>query len=170
MSIKLRQYKKCDGNTIAGWIKSERALRMWSSDRYGDFPITADDINKKYYENNGDCDEADNFYPFVAFDDEGLIGHLIMRYVDKSKSTVRLGYIIVDDERRGQGYGKKMLQMAVAYAFDYLGAERITLGVFEINESAYGCYSAVGFKETGEISVRSPYGEDWRFIEMEITR
>lgn len=37
--------------------------------------------------------------------------------------------------------------MAIRYAFDMLKAEKITLGVFENNPSAYYCYKSVGFRE-----------------------
>lgn len=87
MSLRLRPYKPCDADKIAGWIKDEQALRKWSSDRFGEFPVTADDINNKYLGHNGDCTEADNFYPLTAFDDSGAVGHLILRYTDPHKKT-----------------------------------------------------------------------------------
>ena len=63
MSLQLRPYKPCDAEAIVRWIRDENALRLWSSDRFGDFPITAEDINRKYLLHNGDCAEPDNFYP-----------------------------------------------------------------------------------------------------------
>ncbi len=53
MEMKLRPYKAGDARTIISWIKDETALRKWSSDRYGAYPITAQDINYKYLEKNG---------------------------------------------------------------------------------------------------------------------
>ena len=87
MKLKLRQYKPCDADSIISWIKDENALRKWSSDRFGDFPITSEDINNKYIGNNGDCIEADNFYPLTAFDESGVVGHLILRYTDEKKAS-----------------------------------------------------------------------------------
>lgn len=170
MGLRLRQYKPHDAETIVSWIKDEEALRKWSSDRFGDFPITSEDINQKYLENNGDCVEADNFYPLTAFDDSGVVGHLILRYTDAEKKVIRFGFVIVDDAQRGKGYGKQMLQLAVKYAFEIYGAEKITLGVFDNNESAYHCYKAVGFVENGEEQFCELFGKQWRIIEMEINR
>ena len=45
--LKLRPYKPSDAEAIVSWIKDERALRKWSSDRYGAYPIAAEDINYK---------------------------------------------------------------------------------------------------------------------------
>lgn len=170
--LKLRPYKPSDAETIVSWIKDENALRKWSADRYGAYPIKAADINYKYLECNGDCEEPDNFYPLTAVDENGPIGHLILRYTDKDKSVIRLGFIIVDDSRRGIGYGKKMIQMAIQYAFDMLKAEKITLGVFDNNMSAYYCYKAAGFKEIAmeQDFVFEILGEKWKCIEMEINK
>lgn len=168
----LRPYKPSDAEIIAGWIKDEESLRKWSADRYGAYPITANDINYKYLECNGDCDEPDNFYPLTAVDVNGPIGHLILRYTNAAKTTIRLGFIIVDDNKRGLGYGKRMIQMAVQYAFDMLKAEKITLGVFDNNPSAYYCYKAAGFQEIPmcESSTFRILGEKWKCIEMEMYR
>ena len=111
--IRLRQYKASDAKTIIGWCKTEEDFRKWTSDRYDKFPITSEDMNKKYLENNGDCSEPDNFYPFTAVDDDGIVGHLVMRYVDEEKSVIRFGFVIVDDSKRGKGYGKQMIQLAL---------------------------------------------------------
>ena len=113
MGLRLRQYKPCDADNIVSWIKDEDALRKWSSDRFGDYPISAEDINNKYLENNGDCKEEDNFYPLTAFDESGVVCHLILRYTDEEKKVIRFGFVIVDDSKRGKGYGKQMLTLAM---------------------------------------------------------
>ena len=171
-TLRLRPYKPSDAQQIVSWIKDERAFHKWCSDRFGAYPITAEDINYKYLDCNGDCEEPDNFYPMTLVDECGPVGHLILRYTDKSKSTIRFGFVIVDDSRRGKGYGKKMLQMAIRYAFDMLKAEKITLGVFENNPPAYFCYKAAGFREpsTEKTFMIELLGEQWKCIELEVMR
>ena len=89
-----------------------RRLRKWTSDRYDHYPITPEDMNYKYIDCNGDCSEEENFYPFTAFDESGIVGHLILRYTDSEKKTLRIGFVIVDDSKRGKGYGKQMIMLA----------------------------------------------------------
>lgn len=170
--MKLRPYKPEDAKTIISWIKDERALRLWSSDRYGAYPVTAENMNYKYLECNGDCEEPDNFYPLTAVCDGELVGHLILRYTDKEQKTIRIGFVIVDDTKRGNGYGKRMIQMAIRYALDYLQAEKVTLGVFENNSSAYYCYKAAGFEEIKQEKqyIYEFQGEQWPCIELEVNR
>ncbi len=172
VGLKLRPYKPQDAKTIISWIKDERALRLWSSDRYGAYPVTAEDMNYKYMECNGDCEEQDNFYPLTAVSEEGIVGHLILRYMDPARKTLRIGFVIVDDTKRGKGYGKRMIQMATRYAFEMLQAEKVTLGVFENNPSAYYCYKSAGFEEieTGSKFVYEFADEQWTCIEMEVKK
>ena len=99
--LRLRQYKPEDAATIVTWCKDEESFRKWTSDRYDSFPIMAEDMNSKYIDNNGDCEEADNFYPLTAFDEDGIVGHLILRYIGAEKKEMRIGFVIVDDKKGG---------------------------------------------------------------------
>ena len=79
---------------------------------------------------------------------------------------MRIGFVIMDDARRGNGYGREMIRLALIYAFDLFKAERVTLGVFDNNPSAFRCYKAAGFKEYSEREVFL-LGENWRCTDME---
>lgn len=168
--LKLRTYKPCDAKTILTWCKDEVSFRKWTSDRYESFPITEADMNYKYVDCNGDCADLDNFFPMTAFDESGVVGHLIMRFTDKEKAVLRLGFVIVDDSKRGKGYGKEMIRLALKYAFEIMKVEKVTIGVFENNASAYHCYKAAGFKEveTAEEVWCEVCGEKWKIIDLEI--
>ena len=163
--LRLRPYKECDAETIASWIKDEYAFRQWSADRYDHYPVTGADINAQY----AAFADADWFYPMTAFDESGVVGHMIMRFTDPEKKTLRFGFVIVDVDKRGRGLGKEMLSLALKYAFDILKAEKVTLGVFEKNPAARYCYQAAGFREiTAEpAEYYHVLGEDWKCLEME---
>lgn len=170
--IGLRPYKPSDAKTIISWCKDEETFRKWTSDRYEHFPITESDMNYKYIECNGDCVEKDNFYPMTAFDESGIVGHLIIRYVNGNRNILRLGFVIVDDTKRGRGYGKIMIKLALKYAFEIFNAEKVTIGVFENNMTAYYCYKSAGFK--GVIMendiICELLGEKWKILELELNR
>ena len=166
--LRLRPYKACDAAAIVSWSEDEAAFRNWSADRFSTFPITAEDLNRHYEA----MAESDSFFEFTAFDKSGPLGHLIMRFTNDEKTTLRFGFVIVDPCKRGQGYGREMLNLAIRYAFDFLKVERITLGVFENNLPAYRCYRAAGFQETPccEASLYHIGTEDWKCTEMELTK
>ena len=170
--LKLRPFKNCDAKKIVSWCKDEKSFRQWCSDRFENFPISEDDIIKKYVENNGDCPEEDNFFPMTAFTSEQIVGHLIMRYTNPQKTVLRFGFVIVDNSFRGKGYGKQMLKLAMDFAFNILKVEKVTLGVFDNNPAAYLCYKSVGFKETHlEKQIQLDIlNEKWNIVELEIAR
>ena len=162
--LRLRPYKRSDATYICSWLKDEYSFHQWCADRYETFPLTAQQLNSQY----DSFIDYDWFYPWTAFDETGVVGHLTMRYLDEEKQNVRLGFVIVDDEKRGKGYGKEMMQLALKYAFELLKAKKVSLGVFENNPSAYQCYKAVGFHEISEKGFYdiSILGETWRSWEL----
>lgn len=177
--LRLRPYKACDANTIVTWIRDEASFRKWCADRFPHYPMTADDMNAHY----DDVAYSDDFYEWTAFDETGVVGHLITRFTDQDKKVLRFGFVIVDDTKRGQGYGKQMLQLALQYAFDILRVDKVTLGVFANNESAYRCYRAAGFdcgnQEEAEQAICENRGKDstekdawksWKCLELETRR
>jgi len=56
-----------------------------------------------------------------------------------------LKFIIIDKTKRGMGYGKEMLHLALQYAFQITGAEAVQLNVFNENSLAKQCYEKIGF-------------------------
>lgn len=166
--LRLRPYKKCDAQYIVTWIKDEFAFRQWCADRYEKYPINAEDVNAHYEA----LAYADNFFAMTAFDESGAAGHMIMRFLDEEKRVLRFGFIIVDANKRGKGYGKEMLLLAERYAFEILKVEKITLGVFQNNPAAYHCYQAAGFRAAAAEPIKHYriLDADWACMEMELLR
>ena len=166
--LRLRPYKACDAAAIVSWIGDEIAFRKWCADRFPSYPITAEDLNRHY----DSLADSDSFYETTAFDETGPVGHLILRFTDEAKTVLRFGFVIVDSRKRGKGYGKAMLRLAVRYAFDILKVEKITMGAFANNPPAYYCYKSVGFRDVteGEPETYHIMGEDWPCLELELTR
>ena len=156
----LRPFTIDDAPIILSWIKDKTAFRKWSADRYPSFPPKPEDMIVQY--------ESDVIFPFTAIDDEGkVVGHIMLRYPDSSKTVIRLGFVIVNDNLRGKGYGKQMLQLAIQKAKNEFGARKISLGVFDNNPSAFHCYESIGFKITGADTYLID-GEEWTEKEMEL--
>ena len=155
----LRPFSINDAETILSWCKDKHAFRLWSADRYMDYPAQPEEMLEQY--------TGDNMYPLTAVADDLVVGHILLRIPSEDKSVIRFGFVIVDDSKRGKGYGKQMLHHAIDYAQRELGAQKITLGVFCDNLSAVECYKSVGFRITGE-DAYSIDGEEWKEYEMEL--
>ena len=163
--MRLREYKSEDAPVIAGWIRSEEELYRWSADIYGKFPLTGKDIDNNYCR----AVSSGRFFPLTAEDEDGNVaGHFIIRYPDPDNDdSVRFGFVIVDPDIRGKGYGRQMLLLGIEYVRQKFGAGRIDLGVFDNNPKARSCYESVGFTECGEHLVDTPFGQ-WHCTDMEM--
>ena len=155
----LRPFNTNDASTILNWCKDKHPFRLWSADRYKDFPAQPEEMMEQY--------KGDNMYPLTAVVGEEIIGHILLRFPSEDKSVIRFGFVIVDDSKRGKGYGKQLLRLSIDYALRELGAQKITLGVFCDNSSAVECYKSVGFRIIGMDSYVID-GDEWKGFEMEL--
>lgn len=158
MKMRLRPFSPGDAETILSWSKDKRAFRLWSADRYKDFPAKPEEMMRQY--------DGQDMHPLTAVADDEITGHILLRHPSEDKRVVRFGFVIVDDSKRGKGYGRQMLRLAIDYARQQLGAERITLGVFCDNIAAVECYKSAGFRVVGTDSYVID-GEEWNGLEME---
>ena len=101
---------------------------------------------------------------FTAIDDDDVVGFFTMRRPTESFDELRFGFVIVDSNKRGKGYGKQMLKQGLIYAKEIFGAKKVSLGVFKNNEPAYYCYKAAGFKDIAldEVEKYQVLGEECR--------
>ena len=157
--MQLRPFNPNDAETILSWCKDIHAFRLWSADRYKDFPAKPEEMMRQY--------DGQNMHPLTAVVDDLVIGHILLRYPSEDKSVIRFGFVIIDDSKRGMGYGRQMLRLAIDYAQQELGAKCITLGVFCDNLSAVECYKSVGFRIIGRDSYVID-GDEWKGFEMEL--
>ena len=102
--LNLRPYKTSDAEHIVSWIEDEKAFRLWCADRFKVYPLSPEEFNKLYQNRNVD------FFGMIAEDEGNTIGHFFIQKVQQDK--YKFGLIIVDNTKRGKGYGKGMLQAA----------------------------------------------------------
>lgn len=166
MNLTLRPYQPSDATVITSWLKSEYLMRQWCADRYNRYPVTSEDMNSYHQQ----CVDGEKTRAITMVDGNEVVGYITLRIPDNDFSEQRIGFVIVDDSKRGRGFGKTLVNMAVDYAFKRLGATKVSLGVFENNTSAIHCYEAAGFHRVPRLKVESYecLGETWNCIEMEL--
>ena len=157
--IRLRPYNVNDADRILSWSSGEQSFYMWSAGVLGEYPITREQFGF-----------VNHLMAFSAIDDDDLVGFFTLRRPTESHDELRFGFVIVDPGKRGTGYGKAMLQLGVKYAKEIYGAKRVSLGVFENNESAYYCYKSVGFQDVvlEKTEKYTVLGDEWKCLELEM--
>lgn len=86
-----------------------------------------------------------------------------VRRVDAT--TARVGRVLVDPSRRGEGWGRALMVALVEAAAALPGVRTVTLGVWRTNTGALALYRTLGFVETGVRETR--VGDAvWESLEM----
>lgn len=141
--IRIRPYKQCDAQYICQWIKNEEDFAKWCANLIK-YPLNYKNLSETY--KNFETD--DDGWLFTALDETGTpAGFFMMKNADYENSSIHMGFVIVDQSKRNQGYGKQMMMQAVKYAFEILCVKRVTLKVFDNNEQAHKCYLSAGFTD-----------------------
>lgn len=143
MKLRIRPYiESKDYGYIEEWIDDERIHALWCANRIP-YPATKDSLRTLLEKNALEWTDS----AYVATENSGEIIGFFCYSVNTDDNTGFLKFIIVDRKKRGSGYGKEMLKLALKYAFDITGVQAVRLNVFDENTAAKHCYEKVGFVE-----------------------
>ena len=87
-------------------------------------------------------------YPFAVYDDETLVGFIMMGYYEL-KDYYTLWEFMIDYRYQNKGYGRQALNLGLDFVKDKFNPDSIYTGVTPGNSVAKGLYESVGFKDTG---------------------
>ena len=157
--LRIKPYNIGEADIILSWSKDETDFYKWSAGVLGEYPIRKEKF-----------DFVNNLMAFTAIEDDEPVGFFTMRRPSESFEELRFGFIIVDPSKRRKGYGKRMLQLGLKFAFEIYGAKNVSLSVFENNEPAYFCYKSVGFDDVmlDKTEIYYVLGEEWKCKELMI--
>ena len=143
--MNIRPYRKEDAERIVTWFNDKDSFYNWCAHLYDHYPISDLDMNNLY-----DKKKENPGYLIFSFEEDGeLVGHMTMSPHEEKRNTITFGFVINDVSKRGKGLGKRMLEIALDYAFSVLKADKVSLWVFGDNDARY-CYESVGFRITYE--------------------
>ena len=91
---------------------------------------------------------SETAWPFAVYDDETLVGFIMMGYYE-AKHYYTLWKFMIDQRYQNKGYGRKALELGLAFIREKFHPEEIYTGVAPGNSVAKGLYESVGFADTG---------------------
>ena len=165
--MRLRPYiPSLDFDIISKWITEPREHAMWCAGRT-EFPIEREDFTRMLDDIAFRCGDA----PFLATAQDGTPVGFFCYSLNTQTNEGMLKFVMIDPAQRGKGYGKEMLKIAVRYAFEFTGAEKVRLCVLSANTGAKRCYEGVGFKECGKDEDVLRFGDElWDRCHMAIEK
>ncbi|MCM1026348.1 MAG: GNAT family N-acetyltransferase [Roseburia sp.] len=151
-----------DYEAIEKWIDNERTHVLWCANLLP-YPITQKSFHAFLEKEAIDWNDS----AYIATEDNGTPVGFFCYSLNTEDSVGFLKFILVDPASRGAGYGKKMLRLALQYAFWITGAEAVQLNVFRENLPARRCYEKAGFAERKvEQDIFSYQDETWSRCNM----
>ena len=161
--IKLEKFTEIDFERLINWIETEEILVQFSGPIFK-FPLTKEQLSEYSH--------SEKIIPFkiVNLETNEIIGHSEIYRTENNE--VKLCRILIGDEnQRGKGIGKKIINELVKYSYKELNAEKIELNVYDWNKSAIVCYEKTGFvinpNKFSEIDVK---GNKWISINMVLNK
>ena len=144
------------------WVDSEEALMQFAGPAFS-FPLTNEQLDLSLSEKNR--------YAFRVIDNGTnlSIGHCEIFLTDTSAYLGRI--LIVDQEQRGKGLGKQVVNLLLDFAFHNLDRTKVELNVFDFNIIAIKCYEKVGFAINPDKKFeRKINDETWTALNMTINK
>lgn len=160
--IELQPFNIDDVLALISNIKDKSSLLQFAGPMYR-FPLTEDQLA-------GDLsDENRTLFKIVDIESKNTIGHAQIFLKEK---TFLLGRILIwDENNRGKGYGKKVMQELLKYGFSTFNRELAELNVYDWNTGAIECYKKVGFTIDPDIKNEVKIDDEtWVSINMKIHR
>ncbi|MCM1261518.1 MAG: GNAT family N-acetyltransferase [Butyrivibrio sp.] len=139
MRIRPYIYDK-DYEYIEKWIDDEKVHALWCANLIP-YPVTKENLHN-FLEKSA-MDWTDSAY--VATESNGKVVGFFCYSINVDDNSGFLKLVIVDNKKRGAGYGKEMLRLALQYAFNITGVDLVRINVFEDNIAAKQCYTKLGF-------------------------
>lgn len=113
--IERRDYDDCYAEQILTWCRDELTFYKWTAGTLGGYPLSKERFRK-----------VEELFPNVIFDGSELVGFFTLRQIDQENGAMRIGYILIDPEKRGMGYGKALLREGLSHAKEAFGAKRVS--------------------------------------------
>jgi RimJ/RimL family protein N-acetyltransferase len=138
--VTIRPMRSGDVQALAGWERhADPAYRS-----YDVGPLSAEQAEELWRALSG----SPSRLPYVAAIGERVVGHLLLREIDREAGTAEVG-IMLDPGMIGQGLGRRILRQFAGYCAG-CGLRRLALEVAASNERAQRAYRAAGFVTCGE--------------------
>ncbi|MBV8328263.1 GNAT family protein [Chryseobacterium sp.] len=158
--IELLPFTIDDAKELISNIRDYRILLQFAGPAYH-FPLTEEQLQADISDGNR------TLFKIIDQENKNTIGHAQLFL---KENTFLLGRILIwDENNRGKGYGKKVVQKLLEYGFSRFDKEIAELNVYDWNGGAIKCYKKVGFTIDPEVKSEVRIEEEtWLSINMKI--
>jgi RimJ/RimL family protein N-acetyltransferase len=158
VEYRLEAFDRSDAATVLSWARSPEEREAWAS-------VTGDvdeSIFERWHAENG-------VHAFGFLRDDRLTGYGEI-WEDAEQDEAELARLIVDPQMRGQGVGRRMVELFSQRARER-GYDDVYVRVVATNAAAIKAYSVAGFvRTTPDEESRFNEGQPREYVWMRLTR
>ena len=165
--LTLEYFEPSDFDQLIKWVKDEELMMNWCGSLFS-FPLTQKSM-EWYIENVNNLETSDAFmYRVVDTATKAVVGHISLGSISRKNRSGRISRVLIgSNDNRGKGCCQAMVKAILKIGFEDLKLHRISLGVYDFNQSAIKCYQKSGFTIEGTTrDVLQFKGDWWSLIEM----
>jgi RimJ/RimL family protein N-acetyltransferase len=141
--IELHPFSQSDFKELISWIHTAEDLFIWSATTFT-FPLDENQLERHFQE--AQTSKARLMYTAVDGQTKEHVGHIELTRLDRENRKASIAYVLVDPGKRGQGYGKRMMESVLNECFLEMQLASVDLFVFESNTRAVHLYQKIGFE------------------------
>jgi len=165
--IRLQKFVRSDFDKLIAEVPDARFLLQWSGPKYN-HPLDIAQLNDTLAKTTGE-QPSYKVFKAVQVNTSETVGHIQLMDIDYNAANCVLGRVLIFQDHRGNGFGKAIVESAIKDAFENIGMNEITLGVFDFNTSAIATYKSTGFVEYQfNEGIREFQTEKWNIIKMKL--
>jgi len=158
--INLKNVERKNINQLREWRNNPELRRYFREHK-----LISEDDQVKWYENKVLSDPKQYNFEIHSKEEDKLIGHCGLYYIDWINRTAEFGIYIGDYSFRNGGYGADALRTLIKYGFEDLNLNRIWCEVFD-NNLAIDIYKHIGFTFEGKL--RQNYFNEGRYWDSHV--
>ena len=168
MLVKLERFRCEEIIQLMSWIPNKEFLLQWGGSSYN-FELMEkqflNDINMMLETNPKSL-----MFSVKLIESNETVGHIQLLGIDRLNMSVRIGRVIVGEEKyRSKGIGLEMVKAVLDIAFNKLNLHRVDLCVFDFNKPAIACYKKAGFTIEGNLRECRKINEQyWSLLNLSI--
>lgn len=160
--IHLEKFDKRDYANLIYWINSKELLVQIAGWQMT-FPVTKEQLDISQ------SDPQRNAFSIINTETGKSIGHCELYLLENSAKIDRV--IIGDNQMKGKGLCKQLINLLLDYGFNILHQPLIELNVFDWNAAAIRCYESAGLTRDPDKTMEFDMdGKKWIAFNMSISK
>jgi RimJ/RimL family protein N-acetyltransferase len=145
--VRLRAIEPSDWEAYFAWNHDDEQARGLDAIP---FPQSREAV-RRWAETEATKETVGDDFRFVIENEAGaIVGDITTHHCDRRAGTFAYG-VSIRREHRGKGYASEAVALVLRHYFEELRYQKVTVGVYSLNEPSIRLHEKLGFKQEGRL-------------------